>query len=79
MTAAEHDRVLKIAKAAGLQFIDPPRLETIAKLIKLTYSEALEDAAVICDDLHHKWRWDDNPDSTSGPRDCSKAIRAKKG
>jgi len=36
----------------------------------------LEMAAGVCDDLHYKWRWDNQPDSLSGPRDCAAAIRA---
>jgi hypothetical protein len=28
-----------------------------------------EARAKVCDDKHHTWRWDDEPDSASGPRD----------
>ena len=34
-----------------------------------------ERCAKVCEDLHHSWRWDDEPDSPSGPRDCAAAIR----
>jgi hypothetical protein len=37
---------------------------------------ALEEAAAVCDELHYNWKWDDEPDSNSGPRSCAKAIRA---
>jgi len=37
----------------------------------------LEEAAQICDDLHHNWRWDDAADSDSGPRSCARAIRER--
>jgi hypothetical protein len=33
--------------------------------------------ANVCDEVHHRWRWDDEPDSTSGPRECAEAIRAR--
>ena len=39
----------------------------------------LEEAAKACDYRHHDWRWDDEPDSPSGPRECAAAIRALKG
>ena len=26
---------------------------------------------------NHTWRWDNEPDSASGPRDCAAAIRAR--
>lgn len=37
-----------------------------------------EACAKECDELHHNWRWDDDDDSPSGPRDCAVAIRARK-
>ena len=36
-----------------------------------------EACAKVCDDKHHTWRWGDEPDSASGPRDCAAAIRAR--
>lgn len=29
----------------------------------------------LCLDRHHTWRWDDEPDSSSGPRDCAESIK----
>ena len=43
--------------------------------IDLLVAEALEKAAKLCDDLHHDWRFDDHPDSDSGPHRCAAAIR----
>ena len=40
--------------------------------------QALEDAAEICDDRHHNWRFGDGEDSVSGPKECAAAIRALK-
>jgi hypothetical protein len=34
-----------------------------------------EACAKVCDDKHDTWRWDDEADSASGPRDCAAAIR----
>lgn len=42
-------------------------------------NDALEEAALVCDDLHYNWRWDDEPDSDSGPRSCARKIRAMTG
>lgn len=39
---------------------------------------ALEEAAEICDDRHHNWRFGDGEDSVSGPKECAEAIRALK-
>jgi len=36
-----------------------------------------EECARVCDDKHDAWRWDDEADSASGPRDCATAIRAR--
>jgi hypothetical protein len=36
-----------------------------------------EACALVCDDKHDTWRWDDEADSASGPRDCAAAIRAR--
>ena len=38
-----------------------------------------EACAKVCDDKHDTWRWDNEPDSASGPRDCAAAIRARSG
>jgi len=37
---------------------------------------ALEAAEHACNEMHYNWRWDDEPDSDSGPRSCAAAIRA---
>ena len=29
----------------------------------------------LCLDQHHTWRWDNEPDSSSGPRDCAESIK----
>jgi hypothetical protein len=52
-------------------------------LVELKAFEALvraderEACAKVCDDKHDTWRWDDEADSASGPRDCAAAIRAR--
>lgn len=35
-----------------------------------------EDCIQACLNNHYHWKWDDKPDSSSGPRDCAKAIEA---
>ena len=49
-------------------------LERFAELVRADEREACAEA---CDDKHHTWRWGDEPDSASGPRDCAAAIRAR--
>ena len=51
-------------------------LEAFAKLVAAKEREA---CAKVCDDKHDTWRWDNEPDSASGPRDCATAIRARSG
>lgn len=43
---------------------------------RLCRAAGIEEAAEVCDDLHYTWKWDDEPDSDSGPRSCAKGIRA---
>ena len=44
---------------------------------KLVAEKEREACAKVCDDKHDTWRWDDEADSASGPRDCAAAIRAR--
>ena len=36
-----------------------------------------EECAKVCDCLHHKWRFGDGVDSTSGPEECADTIRMR--
>lgn len=55
--------------------------DEIERFAALAYAAGVaaerEACAKVCDDKHHAWRWDDKPDSASGPRDCAAAIRAR--
>ena len=44
---------------------------------KLVAEKEREACAKVCDDKHDTWRWDNEADSASGPRDCAAAIRAR--
>ena len=50
-------------------------------MVQMLIEEAVlaerEACAKVCDDKHDTWRWDDEADSASGPRDCAEAIRAR--
>jgi hypothetical protein len=35
----------------------------------------VRECAEVCLDRHHTWRWDNEPDSDSGPRDCARSIK----
>jgi hypothetical protein len=50
------------------------RLKRFAALVAAAEREA---CAKVCDDKHYTWRWDNESDSASGPRDCAVAIRAR--
>jgi hypothetical protein len=49
----------------------------IDALVALARADEREACAKVCDELHDTWRWDDEADSASGPRDCATAIRAR--
>ncbi len=51
--------------------------EDVSIMIAKKIAEEREACAKECDDLHHKWRWDNEEDSESGPRQCAKAIRQR--
>jgi hypothetical protein len=52
-------------------------LERLEQLVALVRADEREACAKVCDDKHDTWRWDDEADSASGPRDCAAAIRAR--
>ena len=52
-------------------------LERLEQLVALVRADEREACAKVCDDKHDTWRWDDESDSASGPRDCAAAIRAR--
>lgn len=65
-----------INHTAGLRAVY--NLAAPAAAVQPTRDEVLEEAALICEDRHYNWKWDDEPDSNSGPRECAAAIRASK-
>lgn len=70
---AEIDGVIQTTSGRSVA-LDMHKIERFAALVAAVEREA---CAKVCDDLHHQWRWDDEPDSSSGPRDCAAAIRAR--
>jgi hypothetical protein len=52
-------------------------LDRLEQLVALVRADEREACAKVCDDKHDTWRWDDEADSASGPRDCAAAIRAR--
>ena len=80
--------IIRMAREAGMEqdgenFFSPGHeeidvhitdLERFAALVAAAEREA---CAKVCDDKHDTWRWDDESDSASGPRDCAAAIRAR--
>jgi len=50
------------------------RYQRFAELVAAAEREA---CAKLCDDKHRTWRWDNEADSASGPRDCAAAIRVR--
>ena len=54
-------------------------MDALTEFAKLVAAKEREACAKVCDDKHDTWRWDNEPDSASGPRDCAAAIRARAG
>ena len=43
----------------------------------LVRADEREECAKVCEENHEMWRWDNEPDSISGPRYCANAIRTR--
>jgi hypothetical protein len=90
MRKMTREDIIRMAREAGMKLtpaqfsgvledeIDEFQLEKFAALVAAA-SEAKEREACakVCDDKHDTWRWDDETDSASGPRDCAVSIRAR--
>ena len=70
------DEAMKLAQKAGLYTHKDvqPEILAFANFVAAAEREA---CAKLCDDKHRTWRWDNEADSASGPRDCAAAIRAR--
>ena len=44
--------------------------------LKVMQEQVAEACAKACDELHNDWKFDDLPDSNSGPRSCATVVRA---
>jgi hypothetical protein len=76
MTQDEIIEMAKKVRSSG--YWDAFDLINFAKLVaEAAASKEREACAKLCEDKHDTWRWDDESDSASGPRDCAKAIRAR--
>jgi len=84
------EAITDFAKMRGLSLDDarvqdwqdnttPPAAQRpdVDAMIALARADEREACALVCDELHDTWRWDDEADSASGPRDCAAAIRAR--
>ena len=67
--------VKKLAEQAGFtewHRMDNPNgdavIQALAELI-------VKECVGVCNGRHHTWRWDDEDDSLSGPRDCANSIK----
>ena len=52
----------------SIHYYDPVFVEKFAELI-------VKECMDVCSDRHHTWRWDNEPDSLSGPGDCAQSIK----
>jgi hypothetical protein len=73
--------IIEMAQECGLigmrPHLDGIYSEALVAFSKLVAEKEREACAKVCDDKHDTWRWDNEPDSASGPRDCAAAIRAR--
>jgi hypothetical protein len=84
------DDIIRMAKEAGasepeslfgrMDYIVMTRYE-LERFFRAAYEAGAaaerEACAKVCEEKHHTWRWDDELDSPSGPRDCVAAIKAR--
>ena len=77
---------MKLAQEIAAQYNKAERFQTwtydfmmqrLMELVTVSATVEREACAKVCDDKHDTWRWDDEADSASGPRDCAAAIRAR--
>ena len=75
------DEIIALAKRVGFPIQHPEWRKAVEEFAALVEEQATakerEECAKVCDDKHDTWRWDDEADSASGPRDCAAAIRAR--
>jgi len=77
----KREEILKMAQEAGFshcQNYSNGWINTMQRFAQLIAAHEREECAKVCDGKHYYWRWDDEHDSESGPRDCADAIRARK-
>ena len=70
----ELDRLWNVAMRVSMAADEQYTRYRFAELVAAAEREA---CAKVCDDKHNTWRWDNEPDSASGPRDCAAAIRTR--
>ena len=79
-----NERIKKLAEQAGMTVDSDYSLYTkdfttygnfVEKFAQLIVRECID----ICLDQHHTWQWDNEPDSSSGPRDCAHSIKKRFG
>ena len=73
-----HEEIDVMWQQAMRQSIEAGEVFTRYHFAKLVAERERVACAKVCDDKHDTWRWDDEADSASGPRDCAAAIRARK-
>ncbi|WP_157667574.1 hypothetical protein [Comamonas serinivorans] len=59
------ERILEMARAAGMVRTHPGMAPEVLAFAALVATAEREACAKACEELHHTWRWDDEPDSTS--------------
>lgn len=67
-----NERIKKLAEQAGCGIdgmgYGEGNIEGLAELI-------VQECVKVCHSRHHTWRWDNEADSESGPRDCARSIQ----
>jgi hypothetical protein len=75
------DRRIEVADGVDVTEAAQKVLDAMQSMLDVGLEKAVlaerEACAKVCDDKHDTWRWDDEADSASGPRDCAAAIRAR--
>lgn len=73
------EEIIRMALEFGWSYYDEYKfdIDELQEFVNAICAAEREQCAKICDEKHDSWRWDDRPDSYSGPRDCASAIRAR--
>ena len=69
------EALAKQAAEYAIEFATQDQALYIPKLMEKFAELIVQECVGVCLDRHHTWKWDNELDSDSGPRDCARSIQ----